>query len=58
MYIWLGVQAHLYSGHSFRSGIATTAASQGFENTHTRMLGKQYTVALNGYIAKALPVKP
>ena len=36
----VGVDQSAYSGHSFRSGAATTAASQGIGDATIKMLGR------------------
>ena len=45
-----GVDCTPYSGHSFRIGAATTAASQGIEETTIKMLGRWKSSAYQLYI--------
>jgi hypothetical protein len=45
-----GVDQSAYSGHSFRSGAATTAARQGVGDTTIKMLGWWKTSAYQLYI--------
>lgn len=45
-----GVDPRPYSGHSFRSGAATTAASQGVEDATIKMLGRWKSSAYQLYV--------
>lgn len=45
-----GVDSTCYSGHSFRSGAATTAAAQGIGETTIKMLGRWRSSAYQVYI--------
>lgn len=45
-----GVDPKPYSGHSFRSGAATTAAKQGVDETTIKMLGRWKSAAYQLYI--------
>ena len=44
------VDSTAYSGHSFRSGAATTAATQGISDTTIKMLGRWKSSAYQVYI--------
>lgn len=45
-----GLDCTAYSGHSFRSGAATTAAAQGFSDATIKMLGRWKSSAYQLYI--------
>ena len=45
-----GVDCRAYSGHSFRSGAATTAAKEGVEDSTIKMLGRWKSEAYQVYI--------
>jgi hypothetical protein len=45
-----GVDCSPYSGHSFRSGAATTAAKQGISDATIKMLGRWKSSAYQLYI--------
>ena len=45
-----GIQAHLYSGYSFRSGAVTTAASQGIKDSIIQTLGRWRSSAYLTYM--------
>ena len=45
-----GMDSTSYSGHSFRSGAATTAASRGLDETTIKMLGRWQSNAYQVYI--------
>ena len=45
-----GVDDSKYSGHSFRSGTATTAASKGFEDCIIKTLGRWCSLAYLDYV--------
>ena len=47
-----GVCSKGYSGHSFRSGAATTAAARGIEDAAIKMLGRWSSCAYQVYIKK------
>ena len=47
---WAGVDSTYYSGHSFRSGAATTAARQGIGDATIKMLGRWRSSAYQVYI--------
>ena len=47
----IGVEeAKRYSGHSFRSGVATTAAVNGIEDHQIKLLGRWKSTAYQRYI--------
>jgi hypothetical protein len=47
---FLGYDAMLFSGHSFRAGCATTAANQGFNQWEIKMLGRWSSECYNIYL--------
>ena len=47
-----GIDSSHYSGHSFRSGAATTAASKGINDSTIKMLGRWKSEAYQLYIRK------
>ena len=48
--VQLGVDDSKYSGHSFRIGTATTAASKGFEDCIIKTLGRWCNLAYLDYV--------
>ena len=46
----LGIPANQYAGHSFRIGVATTAAMVGIEDTMIQMLGRWHSAAFLRYV--------
>ncbi|XP_067218215.1 uncharacterized protein [Chanodichthys erythropterus] len=49
-----GIQAHLYSSHSFRIGAATTAAQKGLPDHQIKLLGRWSSDAFQSYIRSDL----
>ena len=45
-----GVDERRYNGHSFRIGVATTAAAKGIEDSIIKTLGRWESVAYQQYV--------